>query len=135
MKLTAVQKKLMDALKKLKGLPSRVDEKLAKEWPELAKQAPKTGQKLARHAAPFLGKHVKPEEAKNLLKQVAQNEHVQHVMHSSKLDALVKKAKSGAKDVEESQRDAEKLEESLQEASSEMADTSQRLSDQVGYTV
>lgn len=71
MKLTAVQGRLMDAMKKLRGMPSHVEARLSITWPRFAEQG-----------------------ADDLLERVAQNAHVRHAMRGSGLGSLVNKAKA-----------------------------------------
>lgn len=129
MRLTAVEKKLMKALKELEQVPKHLESKL-KKVPEL-RQAKSAGENLAKQAAQIFKKTVKPEGAKALLDHAERNEHVRRITRSQKIRGLVKKAKAQAEAVEEAQQETEKFETSLSEASAELSRTTQELTDEV----
>lgn len=102
MRLTAVEKQLMETLKKMKKIPKHVEQQLVNKWPQLA-DAPKAGARLAGQAKQQLHKIVKPEGAKNLLRHVKGNQHVQRLMNSDKVKDLVETAQSKGKSIQETQ--------------------------------
>jgi len=123
-KLTKVEKQLMDALERFKKVPQHVEAKLKKEWPQMVKQAPKTGEHVAKHTINAFHKIVKPQGTQSIVNRAAQNEHIQNIqtaLNSKKVGDLLERAKHEVSEVHRAQKEAGSFKASLRGSPSMVA--------------
>lgn len=76
MQLAAVEKNLMEVVKKMKKVPKHVENKMVKRWPQIADRA-------AKHVSNAAHKVATDEGTKKFLQRAAKSEHGKHIQEFS----------------------------------------------------
>jgi hypothetical protein len=123
-KLTAVEKSLLDALRILRNT----------RLPKMANNAPQVGDRLAKHTVHLFRQIVKPEGVKGLLADAAHgHKKLGYLMDkATKTEDLMDKAKTEVKEVRDTESRAKDFEASLRSASKQVG---QQFADRVEHSV